>query len=271
MAIASCCVGRGSRRSAFSKASRQASRSRRKSAITARSSATRASVVAPSCVAVVALFGKGGKTRWSSAGSICQPFVSSRCAEIRPALMDRLNAAGGIVTLRSGSEQIEGRSLVFTGRVYLYSERPISDELRQPLLAQAKAQGHSLIFRSVQYVTERNRWEKPRAFISHDSRDKTAIAEPLAAELQNLRCPVWFDKFSLKVGDSLRQSITATSQRGLSPRPAQVSPDGPRYFGGTFLPFNALLRCPPRAVLSPPSKAIRSNCFCNSTRWSRSL
>jgi hypothetical protein len=175
------------------------------------------------------------------------------------------------VTLRSGSEQIEGRSLVFTGRVYLYSERPISDELRQPLLAQAKAQGHSLIFRSVQYVTERNRWEKPRAFISHDSRDKTAIAEPLAAELQNLRCPVWFDKFSLKVGDSLRQSITATSQRGLSPRPAQVSPDGPRYFGGTFLPFNALLRCPPRAVLSPPSKAIRSNCFCNSTRWSRSL
>jgi len=64
-----------------------------------------------------------------------------------------------------------------------------------------------LIFRSVEYVTERNRQERPREFISHDSRDKTAIAEPLAAELQNLRCPVWFDKFSLKVGDSLRQSI----------------------------------------------------------------
>src|SRR5262249_45702170 len=32
--------------------------------------------------------------------------------------------------------------------------------------------------------------------------------------------------------------IAATSQRGLTPRPAQVSPDGPRYFGGTFLPFN---------------------------------
>src|SRR5262249_17530262 len=31
--------------------------------------------------------------------------------------------------------------------------------------------------------------------------------------------------------------IAATSQRGLAPRPAQVSPDGPRYFGGTFLPF----------------------------------
>jgi hypothetical protein len=25
-----------------------------------------------------------------------------------------------------------------------------------------------------------------------------------------------------------------------APRPAQVSPEGPRYFGSTFLPFNAL-------------------------------
>jgi hypothetical protein len=33
--------------------------------------------------------------------------------------------------------------------------------------------------------------------------------------------------------------IAATSQRGLAPRPAQVSPNGLRYFGGTFLPFNA--------------------------------
>src|SRR5262249_61985153 len=37
--------------------------------------------------------------------------------------------------------------------------------------------------------------------------------------------------------------IAATSQRGFAPRPAQVSPDGPRYFGGTFFPFKAL---PPR-------------------------
>jgi hypothetical protein len=34
--------------------------------------------------------------------------------------------------------------------------------------------------------------------------------------------------------------IAAASQRGLAPRPAQVSPEGPRYFGGTFFPFNAL-------------------------------
>src|SRR5262249_49236333 len=58
--------------------------------------------------------------------------------------------------------------------------------------------------------------------------------------------------------------IAATSQRGFAPRPAQVSPDGPRYFGGTFLPFNALP--PPRATLAPPTTAILSNCFSSSAR-----
>src|SRR5262249_15792895 len=53
--------------------------------------------------------------------------------------------------------------------------------------------------------------------------------------------------------------IAATSQRGFSPRPAQVSPDGPRYFGGTFLPRNAL---PPllSTLASPTTASIFSNC-----------
>src|SRR5882762_141909 len=32
--------------------------------------------------------------------------------------------------------------------------------------------------------------------------------------------------------------IASTSHLGLAPLPAQVSPDGLRYFGGTFLPFS---------------------------------
>jgi hypothetical protein len=67
--------------------------------------------------------------------------------------------------------------------------------------------------------------------------------------------------------------IAATSQRGLAPRPAQVSPDGPRYFGGTFLPFNALR--PPRTILRRPTTAIVlsifSNCCSISARRSRSI
>src|SRR5215471_8535351 len=58
--------------------------------------------------------------------------------------------------------------------------------------------------------------------------------------------------------------MAATSQRGFAPRPAQVSPDRPRYFGGTFLPLNALP--PPRTTLRPPTTAILSNCFSSSAR-----
>jgi len=53
----------------------------------------------------------------------------------------------------------------------------------------------------------RNKYEKPLAFISHDGRDKKEIAEPLALQLQKWMCPVWFDQYSLRVGDSLRESI----------------------------------------------------------------
>src|SRR5262249_23913287 len=58
--------------------------------------------------------------------------------------------------------------------------------------------------------------------------------------------------------------MAATSQRGLAPRPAQVSPDGPRYFGGTFLPLKTLP--PPRSTLAPPTTAILFNCFSSSAR-----
>src|SRR5262249_59659786 len=47
--------------------------------------------------------------------------------------------------------------------------------------------------------------------------------------------------------------IAATSHRGLAPRPAQVSPEGLRYFAGTFLPFNTLPL--PRTTLVTPKAA----------------
>src|SRR6516225_11359235 len=53
--------------------------------------------------------------------------------------------------------------------------------------------------------------------------------------------------------------IAATSHFGFAPRPAQVSPEWLRYFGGTFLPLNALTDTLPRGrVMALP---ILSNCF----------
>jgi hypothetical protein len=45
------------------------------------------------------------------------------------------------------------------------------------------------------------------AFISHASEDKETFVIPLVEELQKFGIKVWFDKFTLRVGSSLRRSI----------------------------------------------------------------
>ena len=50
------------------------------------------------------------------------------------------------------------------------------------------------------------------AFISHASEDTESFAGPLADELAKAGLKVWFDQFTLEVGDSLRECI----DRGLS-------------------------------------------------------
>ncbi len=49
-------------------------------------------------------------------------------------------------------------------------------------------------------------------FICHASEDKDTFVRPLANELKKSHIEVWYDEFSLSIGDSLRESI----DRGLS-------------------------------------------------------
>ena len=112
-------------------------------------------------------------------------------------------------------EEMNTEDLVFTGQIYIYSERPVAEELIYRLRQESDRLGHRLVFRSDEFVKERNRVERPQAFICHDSQDKTSIAGPLAIELQKLMCPVWYDEYSLKVGDSLRDQI----EKGLTECP----------------------------------------------------
>ncbi|MCW5799767.1 MAG: toll/interleukin-1 receptor domain-containing protein [Nitrospira sp.] len=44
-------------------------------------------------------------------------------------------------------------------------------------------------------------------FVSHASADKEEFARPLAKGLKDQKLRVWFDEFTLRVGDSLRRSI----------------------------------------------------------------
>ena len=99
-----------------------------------------------------------------------------------------------------------------------------------------------------------------------------------SAIFNHLRCPQRFDlrffrplaaDLSIrKVSSVFPSLIAAFNHLGVAPRPAQVSPSGLRYFGGTFFPFNALPRrlraiFPPSNAIEPPSAA---NCFSSVVR-----
>ncbi|MCP4677317.1 MAG: toll/interleukin-1 receptor domain-containing protein [Deltaproteobacteria bacterium] len=59
------------------------------------------------------------------------------------------------------------------------------------------------------------RWD---LFISYASEDKEAVARPLAHILNDLGYKVWFDEFSLQIGDSLNEAVNeglASSRYGL--------------------------------------------------------
>lgn len=55
-------------------------------------------------------------------------------------------------------------------------------------------------------------FEEPRefdVFISHASEDKDDVVRPLAIALQAAGLEVWYDEFTLRIGDSLRRKIDA--------------------------------------------------------------
>jgi TIR domain len=68
--------------------------------------------------------------------------------------------------------------------------------------------------------------EVPSVFICHASEDKDTIARPLAAALRDRHVEVWYDEFSLKVGDSLRAKI----DEGLSQSDFGVVIVSPAFF-----------------------------------------
>ena len=81
--------------------------------------------------------------------------------------------------------------------------------------------------------------ERPVAFICHDSRDKERVARPIAEGLSRLACPVWYDDFSLNVGDHLRESI----ERGLQEAKKCILVLSPRFLansGWTKVEFNSI-------------------------------
>lgn len=102
---------------------------------------------------------------------------------------------------------VSSKNIQATRRVFIYCETNLSSQDIQDIKEEAGKRGHDIQIRSIEYMDIRTKQEQPLAFISHDSRDKDIIARKIAVNLQKMLCPVWYDEFSLKIGDNLRDSI----------------------------------------------------------------
>ena len=122
-----------------------------------------------------------------------------------------LSSEGNPVYVETGfadyTERQNSATLVFTHRVLAYIDADLTPDLRRSLVEFGTQHNFHLVVRDREYARKRSEHEKPLAFISHDSCDKDALVRELAHEMVKLMCPVWYDEYSLKVGDSLRASI----------------------------------------------------------------
>lgn len=142
----------------------------------------------------------------------------------------RLRPEGDGIVVKKGrigySEVQSSSTLQFTKRVHLYLDYDLSPAIRAQLVSEALAAGYFLSIRDREYAQNRTSSETPLAFISHDSRDKDAFVRELAHELAKKSCPVWYDEYSLKVGDSLRSNI----ERGLKEASKCIVILSPNFF-----------------------------------------
>lgn len=102
---------------------------------------------------------------------------------------------------------VKSTALIFTRRIILYVDSHLSENERNEIVLRGIGKGLSILVRDRDFAEVHDKKNKPLAFISHDSSDKDTLVRELARELLSLKCPVWYDEYSLKVGDSLRAMI----------------------------------------------------------------
>ena len=138
-----------------------------------------------------------------------RPDTLSLMGSILDKLDDHKKEAEGVESIGSYQNDVHTgiHKSVFSNRLFFYVITPLTTEEIARLDAYCKERNIFLTIRSTEYIKARMENEKPLAFISHDSRNKELIAKPLANGLSSRLCSVWYDEYSLKVGQSLRESI----------------------------------------------------------------
>lgn len=98
-------------------------------------------------------------------------------------------------------------SLTYSKVVYFFVDHKLSTDEKRKLQDRGQLKGILVKIRDHDYLESKNSSITPHAFLSHDSRDKDSVARPLAEKLRARMKVVWYDEYSLKLGDPLRESI----------------------------------------------------------------
>ncbi|UUE37826.1 TIR domain-containing protein [Pectobacterium aroidearum] len=85
-------------------------------------------------------------------------------------------------------------------REQLYHQRQLQAEIRRTKEMASEVQNNLGVLNDLPNI-------EYDLFISHASEDKEEFVRPLAETLERMGVKVWYDEFTLKVGDSLRKSI----------------------------------------------------------------
>lgn len=104
-------------------------------------------------------------------------------------------------------EVIDPSDFALARRIHFYIDEVLPSGEKTEVLALATSKGFTATVQDRFYGEWLHDHETPWAFISHDSRDKDDFVRPLAEKLTSMLCPVWYDEYSLRVGQSLRESI----------------------------------------------------------------
>lgn len=141
---------------------------------------------------------------------------------------------------QQGEEEfVSSKELLFSGKIFFYYDGYVNKLLFDQLKKKAISNDLFIHCRDINMAVERSKVETPLAFISHDSRDKDLIASVIANELQKRMIPIWYDEYSLRLGDSLRESI----EKGLKECKKCIlilSPNFIENLGWTKVEFNTI-------------------------------
>lgn len=104
-------------------------------------------------------------------------------------------------------ESIKLSECFFIKNIFVYIDRIVDAEEKRLILEYGKVIGFNIFVRDEEYAIKCNDLATPLAFISHDFKDKDSLVRKLANELRSLNCPVWYDEYTLQLGDNLKEKI----------------------------------------------------------------